>query len=348
MISIPRSKNAWLSTVWAVITVIGITQTILYKLSTESEQGWMAALRSPVVAALVGLGMIFFWIKPGYELLKKKPTTLKIPLFLLHLVGYEMIALMIFFLFIGFWSGHLSYTWYESFVSEGLISNFHSSAKSYFLFVATIFAYDYFSEREQSILKQKQVENELSKVKINAIEAKLQPHFLFNTLNGIVALIEENTDKAQKALIGLSDLLRFSITLEPETLIEIDQEVELLKKYLMIELIRHEEQLIVEWKIKPSSSGFKIPPLILQPVIENSIKHGFKNLEQPLQIVVEINCELKIVIIKNNGQPLPDYIVEGVGLRIVRQRLQSYFSKDSNIKTYQEGSWVINELAFGQ
>ena len=227
-----------------------------------------------------------------------------------------------------------------------ITSEFHNVLKMYFIKLILLIAMDYFQGRERTIIEKSNLEKELFEVKHNALKAKLQPHFLFNTLNTIVAIIDENKIKAQNALIALSDLLRYSMEIKPNQLITIKEELELLNKYLTIEKSRFENQVIIEIDNNTDEAIFMVPPLILQPIAENAIKHGFKGIHGKLTLIVEVDNTTKLVRVKNDGQAVSENFESGNGIQIVKQRMKQHFGSNSRFKLYEHNGWIINELDF--
>ncbi|MEM9549113.1 MAG: histidine kinase [Bacteroidota bacterium] len=294
---------------------------------------------------ILGIVFIHFYVIPIYDLIKKiKSTTLKILSFFGH--GFVFGTLLQFIV---------------SFLNELKINNaitpqfkdrfynlfftdLHNSIRTYLILIAILFAYDYFRKNTKSIIAQKNLENEMNKVKLESLHAQLQPHFLFNSLHNIVALIDEDKQKSQQALIYLSDLLRYTVNLQPENLVSIAEEIETIKTYLFIEKARHEEKLNVIWEVQTDIKDLKVPPLIAQPLIENSIKHGFKENRNILTLIISITKEM--IKISNNGSPLSFPIDKGNGLNLVEKRLEVHFPNRFEFKIKQDKEWIINTIIF--
>jgi two-component system sensor histidine kinase AlgZ len=133
--------------------------------------------------------------------------------------------------------------------------------------------------------------------KLAELQARIRPHFLFNTLNSAIALVREDPARAEAILQDLSDLFRHALmaAAEPVTL---DDEIALARRYLDIEQVRFGERLRVEWSIDPAAGGARVPPLVLQPLVENAVKHGVEPSSAGAQVKVTTQRRGETVVIK--------------------------------------------------
>lgn len=198
----------------------------------------------------------------------------------------------------------------------------------YFGSVAIVYAYYYSKKHQEYVLRESQLKAQLLDSKIRSLQSQLQPHFLFNSLNDIAALVDESPEKAQECIADLSDLLRSTLQLKDTKFIALEEELELLHKYLEIERIRYGNKLKVKETVMGEIQALKVPPLLLQPIIENSLKHGFSYDHDQLEIDIKISIQsgkLRIGIF-NNGKPLPegrDHF--GIGLSNILNRLETLY-----------------------
>ncbi|MGB3471500.1 MAG: sensor histidine kinase [Erythrobacter sp.] len=161
---------------------------------------------------------------------------------------------------------------------------------------------------------------------------QLSPHFLFNTLNSISALIAEDDPKnAQKAVLMLSDFLRFSLDSNADELVPLEEELGSLQKYLDIEQMRYELRLQVEFDIDDDARDFRVPPFLLQPVIENIVKHAVAKVNRPIH--VSLSCVLAdgdlSIRVTDDGPGLATSTPQttGTGLRNLKRRLQLIYGE---------------------
>lgn len=342
------TRSLWLVIAWSIIVVINLLQLITYKFTAESAYSWEWIIKYPTIALFIGFLLIFIWIIPGYDYVSRKKLFVRVPLFVAHAILYVLIYIYGILLISGVWSDYLTAEWLARVTSEFFLEEAHNVVKTYIYLVAILFAYDYFQSRSQLSLEKKEIENQLSQAKLLNLQSKLQPHFLFNTLHGVVALIDENKHKAQEAVIDLGDLLRFSIDMDSE-LIPIDQELMLLNKYLAIEKARYEDQLQFEIRqVRSMNGSLMIPPMLLQPIVENSIKHGFKKSKNQLKMKIEIDEVQKMIKIKNNGMKLSEDYQLGIGLKLVKEQLYAHFGKAAKFQLFMEDDWIINEIQFDE
>src|SRR5690606_34921334 len=148
--------------------------------------------------------------------------------------------------------------------------------------------------------------------------SQLNPHFLFNSLNSIRALVDIEPQKAKVAITSLSNLLRESLLLGKENLIPLSSELGVARHYLDLEKMRFEERLDIEWNLDESLNSFLIPPFSIQMMIENAIKHGISNLVDGGKVVVNTYQENdKVVVEVRNSGTLKTVKDLGVGIRNV-------------------------------
>lgn len=174
------------------------------------------------------------------------------------------------------------------------------------------------------IAKQAQLDN---------LSAQLNPHFLFNSLNSIKSLIMENPQKARRAVTLLSDLLRSSLFEKHNTAITIEEELALVKDYIELEKLRFEERLELNIEIDHGVDDFKVPPLSIQLLVENAIKHGIdKQIEGGMIDISISRCGDAVqVVIKNPGLLVTSQ-EKGLGLKNLKERLFIQYQEAAHFK----------------
>ncbi|MEI8171609.1 MAG: histidine kinase [Rhodoferax sp.] len=158
--------------------------------------------------------------------------------------------------------------------------------------------------------------------RLSELQSRIRPHFLFNTLNSAIALVRAEPAKAEALLEDLSDLFRHALTERGDS-VSLAEEITLAQRYLAIEQVRFGERIQVEWALDPAASEAKLPPLLLQPLVENAVKHGVEPSAQGAQIKISTQKRGSTVVIKvtntvPSGQGEPGH---GVALDNVRDRL---------------------------
>ena len=194
------------------------------------------------------------------------------------------------------------------------------SFKRITLTVISIFHFIYFYNRyQQNKLKEQKVIAGTASAKFDALKNQLDPHFLFNSLNVLTSLIEENPENAQKFTTSLSKVYRYVLEQKNKELVTVDEELEFAKTYMSLLKMRFEDSIIFDMPEKASNPESKVVPLSLQLLLENAVKHNMVTTTKPLHIkIYENNGDL---VVENNLQP--KQIVKrssGVGLENIKQR----------------------------
>jgi len=205
-------------------------------------------------------------------------------------------------------------------------------------------------EKQTQLLKLK---NELQISQLNALKKQLQPHFLFNTLNTVSALMDEDINGARKVLSRLGGLLRVTLDSTQRDKVRLDREIDYIGNYLGIESVRYQDRLKVTYEIPGNLSGALVPSMVLQPLVENSIKHGPDATNEAVLITVQARerderLELQV---SDNGKGCSDVSSAmnngGIGLRNVRDRLQLLYGDDARFElSSPHGRGFIVTLSF--
>jgi two-component system, LytTR family, sensor kinase len=193
--------------------------------------------------------------------------------------------------------------------------------------------YRRFRERE---LRATQLEGQLAKAHLQTLKSQLQPHFLFNTMHSISALMLTDVNAADRMMSRLSDLLRMSLETVGTQITTLNRELEFVNCYLDIEKVRFEERLHVILDIAPETLDAQVPHLLLQPLVDNAVKHGISKLPGGGEIRITVNAqngELQLKI-QDNGpglRSLTTLPANGLGLRITRERLESIYGQNQSL-----------------
>jgi len=162
------------------------------------------------------------------------------------------------------------------------------------------------------------------------LQNQLNPHFLFNSMNSVRALIFENKEKAAELITKLSDFLKFNLNLGDKTFIDFEMELKAIKNYLAIEKFRYENDLQIEYQIGQKCLQFKVISNILLPIVDNAVKHGFKTGSNPLKIAIDVkkHGDKLHIEVSNSGFWInsKNYNINtGKGLKIVEERLKNIY-----------------------
>jgi sensor histidine kinase YesM len=227
------------------------------------------------------------------------------------------------------------------------VAEFHTSLIIYWALVGLSHAYDYYRryhERErraaQLELEASQLETQLAQAQLDALRMQLHPHFLFNTLNTISVLMQEDVEAANRMLVRLSELLRLALRNTEAHEVSLKQELEFLRGYLEIEQTRFQDRLRVLWQVAPDTLDAQVPNLLLQPLVENAIRHGIAPRATAATAgTIEISAERHNGTIElrvrddGAGLSLPqERNTSGIGLANTQARLQQLYGDAHHLR----------------
>jgi two-component system sensor histidine kinase AlgZ len=175
----------------------------------------------------------------------------------------------------------------------------------------------------------------IAEARLQALQARIRPHFLFNSINAVLSLIRSQPKRAETALEDMADLFRVLMS-ENRDLVALAQEISLCHQYLDLEKLRLEDRLKITWQIEDMPSDAMIPPLILQPLLENAVYHGIEPMPEGGEIIVKIYTKHKElhIAISNPYAPQNDHHSGNkMALKNIKERLKLHFDLESSIKT---------------
>jgi two-component system, LytTR family, sensor kinase len=200
-----------------------------------------------------------------------------------------------------------------------------------------------FSDQRRHELREAQMQGSLREARLQALESQLNPHFLFNSLNSIRALVEMDPPRAQDMLTRLANVLRNSLLQDVKHTVPLAQELQVVSDYLALETVRFEDRLRVQIRIAEDASKFTIPPMVLQTLVENAIKHGISRTKGPGDLRIEAarqGDDLEISV-ENTGklrEPNPDSVL--LGHRNIRERLSLLYGDQASLRLEENGDLV--------
>lgn len=200
----------------------------------------------------------------------------------------------------------------------------------YWAIVGVYHAFTHYFLYQERELEASRTKAELTEARLNALKMQLHPHFLFNSLNSVSALIERQPREARRVLAQLADLLRASLRSEARHVIPLEDEMEFLDRYLNIERIRFRQRLVTCTDMDPVARRAGVPSFLLQPLVENAIRHGISRREHGgrLEISARRRNGSLVLHVTDNGPGLQGPIREGVGIGNTRRRLNELFGAD--------------------
>ncbi len=195
----------------------------------------------------------------------------------------------------------------------------------------------YYRQYQQAQLDRLKLDAAMKETELRSLKAQLNPHFLFNSLNTLRALIPRDLAPPREALTLLSDLLRASLSTGQEATIPFSRELETVDNYLALERLRFEERLVVHRRIDPKTLGWPVPPFLLQTLIENAIKFGLNPREEGAEISLEaaIAAGQLHIRVRNPGTLATPTASTGLGLKNARARLRLLFGPAATLELRQ-------------
>ncbi|MCX6297229.1 MAG: histidine kinase [Bacteroidetes bacterium] len=229
-----------------------------------------------------------------------------------------------------------------------IVTNIVNLIPFYFSWSLIYFLFHFIENYKKAEIENLKWEASINEIELNKLKSQLNPHFIFNAMNSIRALVDENPNKSKDAITQLSNILRNTLQMGKNKVITFEDELKIVNDYLALETVRYEERLKTLVQIHPDSKLFNVPPLMIQTLIENGIKHGISKLVHGGEISIQtyIKNENLVVKIRNSGQLLEKTDTDsGLGIKNVRQRLHLLYGEKSSLKIYNEDeNNVITEL----
>ncbi|MDQ8202470.1 histidine kinase [Pelagicoccus sp. SDUM812003] len=235
---------------------------------------------------------------------------------------------------------------YVELIQPLLFKTYHFNFIVYWVIAAIAHAASYyrkFHERERSALD---LERRLTEARLQALQAQLNPHFLFNAMHSISALMHKDVDAADSMLAKLSDLLRLSLKKDKNQTIPLSEEITFLQSYLDIERIRFGDRLATEFDIPAELHTQHVPSFILQPIVENALKHGIAPYARPGKLTISARASERSLQleVKDNGGGLADHTQDGIGLSNTKTRLSELYGDRQSFSITQRPEGGVRVL----
>jgi two-component system LytT family sensor kinase len=241
---------------------------------------------------------------------------------------------------------------------QRLIGRLPTDVIIYWMIVGAGYAFEYYRRfREQQLqaarleLLATQLETQLAQAQLQALKMQLHPHFLFNTLHAISALMDDDVKGARRMIARLSDLLRLTLENVGQQEVSLRQELDALERYLEIEQIRFQDRLTVRLAVAPETLDASVPNLVLQPIVENAIRHGIAPRSSAGRIEIHAErrdgmIELQVIDDGPGLQPGDEEFKEGIGLANTRARLRQLYGDHHRIEIKDaDGGGLVVKLS---
>jgi len=196
------------------------------------------------------------------------------------------------------------------------------------------FMYHYIMKARQEQLDRIRLESLVKELELKTIKSHINPHFIFNALNSIRALVDENPIRARTAITELSNILRSSMQAEKVEMTPLEKELNIVKDYLALEHIRFEDRLRVEYDIDEDTLDQPVPPMMLQTLVENAIKHGISKQKDGglVKIISDFTNNHHELVVQNTGHLNGEANSEGFGIASTQNRLALLFGDKANFE----------------
>jgi LytS/YehU family sensor histidine kinase len=183
----------------------------------------------------------------------------------------------------------------------------------------------------------------LAQARLDALKMQIQPHFLFNALNSIAALVHKDPAAADEMIGALSEFLRCTLAGSARQEVPLLEELEFVRRYLAIELVRFGDRLQCELDVPPETFGALVPMLILQPLVENAVRHGLSTVSGPASLTIRARREREMlrIVVADNGPGPGSGGGEGIGLANTRARLRELHGDKSRVEIRTDGGCTV-------
>ena len=203
--------------------------------------------------------------------------------------------------------------------------------------------YQYQRQLQESQFERLKLNSVIKEAQLQALRHQVNPHFLFNSLNTIRALVDENRDEAREAITKLSELFRASLQTAEQKVIPLREELRTVEAYLALQKLRFEERLVVAMQIDELSLDTLVPPFLVQTLVENALKHGDHSKDNRRMVKCEIQTRERTVRIRvtNTGVLRPSINGNGTGLANAEERLKILYGSEGRLRVYPCGPGTV-------
>ena len=361
---VPLWKRKWaqLAIIWAIWTFIGLVFTLQFYFAAYRSARAMpfidAVSMQMIWAYVFALGTpLILWIVSRMPLDRDswiRIALLHVPISIVLSVVLTALGRVLIWLRWDWQSGKP--LTFESIVRFVLL-NFTEAMAIYMLIALIVYAFSYYRRFREGQVRTLQLEAQLSQAQLHALKMQLHPHFLFNTLHSISSLLNKDPEVARKMITRLGDFLRLTLENSGAQEVTLRQEMDFLGCYLEIERIRFQDRLITHLDVAQQTLDAKVPNLILQPIVENAIRHAIAPRSTPGRIEIEAkqrNGTLRIQV-RDNGPGLSQHrtyenvFKKGLGLANTETRLAQLYGRahSFNLSNNPEGGLIVTlEIPF--
>lgn len=297
---------------------------------------------------------VFFFVELGVILSHFMRSSIKSNNLLIRPINQQIILLIILTLLyaVAISLGQsLFESYYKLIMTKGEVAPFHilyyrnlwSSFILLFIWNCIYFMYHYVAKSRKQQMDTLQLEALVKELELKTIKAHINPHFIFNALNSIRALIDENPVRARTAVTELSNILRSSLNAEKGETVSLGEELKIVKDYLALENMRFEDRLKVVYEIDDDTLGQQVPPMMLQTLVENAIKHGIsKQIKGGIvRIISDFHANFHELAVQNTGHLNGHSSSRGFGLSSTQDRLSLLYGEKAKFEIRQVNADLV-------
>jgi two-component system LytT family sensor kinase len=260
----------------------------------------------------------------------------------LHVLGSLMFSLVHMVLHLSLavvFMGRPTLSGNSSSLSVQVIHSFPLGVLAYWVILAMMMAASHYERSRLEQVRTSKLQAQLAEARLRALQMQLQPHFVFNALHSLSDLVTDEPKTAVRLIARLGDFLRLTLQNSTSPWVPLKRELDFLEAYLEIERVRFGDRLKVVFQIDPQSLDAEVPSLILQPLVENAIRHGIASHIGPglVQLASRRRGETLLLEIRDNGPGMPSNPPEGLGLRNTHERLRQSYGSSYSLEVRNQG-----------
>lgn len=329
-----KSKFWMIFGCWSIVALFFTSQTVVQSHLYKTPVSFLQALSWQFSSCYVWLILtpLILWFDSHFRLERGKWSR-NLPA---HIVFSIIIALIqqsvdaLVLPLLGYYPGTKFNSYLETY-RFFLLVNFHLALFFYWAILGVRYAIEYYQKYRERELRASQLETRLAQARLQVLKMQLHPHFLFNTLNAIAELVFKDPESAEQMITNLSDLLRLSLDNVGVQEVPLKQELDFLHKYVEIEQTRFHDRLRLNIAIAPETLDASVPNMILQPLVENAIRHGIgmRSRGGNIEVGAERQNGMLHLFVRDDGRGLlngeQQALKEGVGLANTRARLSHLY-----------------------
>jgi two-component system LytT family sensor kinase len=338
-------RLALIWSVWAVVAFFFATQVYMLYYREEKPVPFSRALFVEGLACFLwALATPFvLWLARRFRI-ERNNWRRRVPLHFLMGLGLIVSLMIIDYVVYMFGTGRPSNLTFVH-IGQFLVLYVDRWLMTYWVIVLSSHAFNYYKSFRKGELGAAQLRTQLAQAQLEALKMQLQPHFLFNTLHSISALLNKDVDGARTMITRLGDFLRLTLENSGTQEVPLQQEIEFLNGYLEIERIRFQDRLTTNVDIDPAVLDVRVPNLILQPIVENAMRHAVATNSNAgrIEIVATARNGMLRIEVRDNGPGLPpapgaSNLKQGVGLANTRARLERLYGSNHRFELANRAS----------